>query len=363
MLWLIAGWAAGAVVSTLAFRAGIALGTIRVENAVTTWMLFRTQGTPWIAVSLLTPLVVFAVERLATMRLSVARLLFAHLAMFVAFALADIFITLQLAALFSNYMAGVSWRSFVSRGASGATLTLAKYVVIVGVTLAVRAAREARATEAERDRLARQALGLERDLAQARLAALRQQLQPHFLFNAMNAVSGLIGESPAAARELIARLGDLLRLSLSRGDAPTVSLGEELDFVDRYLAVERARFGDRLRISYDLDDDVLGASVPSFVLQPLVENAIRHGFAKLPDGGSIAIEARRRGTQLELNVWNDCPASSTADAEAIGLTQVRKRLDAVYGGDAGLRTRVEHGTFQVQLEAPFRVTGATAGAP
>ena len=361
IVWLIAGWIIGGAISMLAFRVGLAIGTIRMENSPTAWVLFRTQASPWLVVSLLTPVAVFVVERLAAMRLSLPKLLAAHVATFLVFAIVDIALTIQVAAAFANSSMAISWRTFVSRGASGATLTLAKYALIVGVTLAFRAARQAREAESERERLARQALALERDLAQARLGALRQQLQPHFLFNALNAVSGMIGESPAAARELLARLGDLLRLSLSRGDSPTASLGEELDFVDRYLAVERARFGDRLRVSYDVDDEALGAAVPSFLIQPLVENAIRHGFARLPAGGSIAITARRHETRLDLCVRNDCPPDAAAGAEAIGLTQVRKRLDAVYPQDASLRLKVESGLCQVRIDAPFRLVPERQG--
>jgi sensor histidine kinase YesM len=362
ILWFTVGWMVSALLAMLAFRAAVSIGTLRVSGAMATTPLWRTQIAPWVSVALLTPLVVWLALRLSAARLPRPLYLLAHLGLAAAFLLAYTSLTLEILALLAGASeARLTLRAIAGRAATSAVLAMTKYAVIVAGTEAARHYGEARARADERDRLALQTVTLERDLSSARLAALRQQLQPHFLFNAMNAASSLIEESPARARELIARLADLLRLSLARGDAPSVTLGEELDFTDRYLAVERARFGDRLRITYEIDERALGTAVPAFVLQPLIENAIRHGFARLPSGGAIAIGAERTGARLELWVRSDRPAGSVVGPEGVGLAQVRARLAVLHGSDATLATATpDDTTFEARLTLPVAVRPGAA---
>ena len=134
---------------------------------------------------------------------------------------------------------------------------------------------------------------LERLLAEARLATLRSQLDPHFLFNALNSISAYVESAPRQARLMIEQLGDLLRLSLEHADEQEVPLERELMFVDRYIQLQLVRFADRLDVQVRVNDDVLTAAVPTFLLQPLVENAIRHGVSKLPTAGTIELSAWR----------------------------------------------------------------------
>ncbi len=192
---------------------------------------------------------------------------------------------------------------------------------------------------------------LEQRLAEAQLAALRMQLQPHFLFNTLHAVSALMEDDVPAARRMIARLSELLRVTLTLSGATggelEVPLEREIEVLERYLDIERVRLGDRLRVEYAVDDDALPALVPVLLLQPLVENAVRHGIAVVARPGRIRISARIGGELLHLAVEDDGPGLRDRDpdgdsvdplstTQGIGLANTRARLEQRYGADARL---------------------------
>jgi len=169
-------------------------------------------------------------------------------------------------------------------------------------------------------------------LAQAQLAALRLQLEPHFIFNALNAVTGLIREhKEQEAIAAIAALGDLLRRVTGRSDAQFVTLADEIDFLHKYLDIQQLRFGERLRCEFDVPSDLLAAQVPDFILQPLAENAVKHGIAKRARGGVLRIAASRAGEMLALSVHNDGPLLPATLQDGVGLANTRQRLRALYG--------------------------------
>jgi signal transduction histidine kinase len=211
---------------------------------------------------------------------------------------------------------------------------------------------------AERER----ALKAEGLAHEAQLQALRYQINPHFLFNTLNAISTLIVERKNPdAEKMVARLSDFLRLTLDQGTDVEVPLAEEMDFVRRYLHIQQIRFGDRLATTFDVDADTLSACVPPLLLQPLVENAVRHGVMPREDGGTVTVEARRVGHTLHLRVADDGPGPpSDADLDAsagIGLPNVRKRLHALYGDDHRFRLdRADGGGCIVSIECPFHTT-------
>jgi signal transduction histidine kinase len=193
---------------------------------------------------------------------------------------------------------------------------------------------------------------------QARLSALRFQLNPHFLFNAMNAVSTLVVEQRnAEANRMLSRLADFLRLTLEDEGRAETTLADELVYVRAYLEIEQVRFGERLRLRYDVADDALPAGLPPLILQPLVENAVRHAVAPRREGGIITISARVAGSRLRLAVVDDGPGLA-ADPEAaagVGLANVRARLEELYGERAELR--LERGApdgFGAVIELPYR---------
>lgn len=235
------------------------------------------------------------------------------------------------------------------------------YVVIASVAIARDLAWQARQRESETQRLALQTVDLERRLAEARLQSLRAQLQPHFLFNALNTISAFTETDPQTARRLMGQLGDLLRASLTHAARPLVTLGEELTFLDDYLAIESARFEGRITVSVHADDDVLHAMVPGFLLQPLVENAIRHGVAPRLSGGHVDVTATRDGSTLKLRVRDDgvglSPQWRVEESAGVGLGNVASRLEQLYGQRDLLRIGpVASGGVEVQLDLPLRVS-------
>ena len=168
-------------------------------------------------------------------------------------------------------------------------------------------------------------------LADARLQLLRMQLHPHFLFNTLNAIAELVHESPATAERMITGLSQLLRETLDSGGVDLVPLGRELELTSRYLDIQRGRFGDRLRARIDADEDTT-ALVPIFILQPLVENSIKHGIGTHRFAGSIVVRAHRDADRLIIEVEDDGPGiDRAAIRDGIGLSNTRERLAAVYG--------------------------------
>jgi len=209
----------------------------------------------------------------------------------------------------------------------------------------------------ERERL----LIVEREARDARLSALRYQLNPHFLFNSLNAVSTLVlkGDAPGATR-MLSQIGSLLRASL---DGPLVSeipLSQELDLAKKYLAIEQTRLGDHLQVAFDIASDSLDASVPSMLLQPLLENAVRHGVGRLRHGGTIRIQAAVENDRLRIMVRNSGPrrgaaAGSDENRRGIGLTNTTERLKRVYGAACEFVLHwPESGGCELTLQVPFK---------
>jgi LytS/YehU family sensor histidine kinase len=171
--------------------------------------------------------------------------------------------------------------------------------------------------------------------ARAELAALQARINPHFFFNTLNTISSLLEEEPRRAEEIVETLADLFRYTFKASESGPVSLGDELDFVQSYLTIERARFGDRLRVVREVDPAALAVPVPGLILQPLVENAVAHGLAPLKRGGTIRIKARVEGETLLVEVGDDGVGPPSGDVDPIreghGLGNVRQRLETMYG--------------------------------
>jgi two-component system LytT family sensor kinase len=236
---------------------------------------------------------------------------------------------------------------------------------LTGVFVAVHAYD---ALEAARVRELR-AAQLEGSLARAQLRNLRLQLQPHFLFNALNTISATMYDDPSAADEMLDQLAELLRASLRTAQSDEVPLGEELALLDRYLALLHARFGSRLEVDLQLDPDAANALVPSLFLQPLVENAIRHGNAEREGRGAVAVRARREGQTLILEVEDDGPGDQgpanripARREPGLGLAATAERLKLLYGEAQSFSAgNGERGGFLVRARLPFRTAeGATA---
>jgi two-component system sensor histidine kinase AlgZ len=188
---------------------------------------------------------------------------------------------------------------------------------------------------------------------EAELKALKAQLDPHFLFNSLNSISSLCGSNPATARTLTTLLAEYLRKSLRTGSAEAITLSEELELVASYLAIERIRFGPRLEVAQEIDENVRGYRVPPLLLQPLVENAVKHGIGQLLEGGVVHISAVRSGEQVRIAIENACDPDRPQQAgERIGLANTRRRVETYYGPAARMDIHNDVRTFRVTLLLP-----------
>jgi anti-sigma regulatory factor (Ser/Thr protein kinase) len=257
-----------------------------------------------------------------------------HAGVSVVFAAASIAIATAISMVFGFYgalpvddFATTFWIAVI---VSGHNLVVV-YLAIIAVRHAMRYYRNLRQRE-------RQALELETELARAQLGALKVQIQPHFLYNTLNAIAALVRAGRGAdAEEMLGRLGELLRRVLDDVDAQQVSLRRELEYVQLYLSIEQVRFGDRLIVHTDADPSTLDAQVPQLGLQPIVENAVRHGVGRSASPVTIRIAARRANGSLELEVADDGPGlADPPSTRGIGLANTRARIATLYGDAASL---------------------------
>jgi two-component system, LytTR family, sensor kinase len=250
-----------------------------------------------------------------------------------------------------NKPAYVAWTSFVQRRfLENLDWTLMVYSTILGLSYALAYYRESQ------QRAVKEAQ-LETKLVEARLRTLEAELHPHFLFNTLHAISSLVHTNPDSADRMISRLSDLLRLTFDRSGSARVSLQEELEFLQKYLEIEQTRFQDRLSVRFDIDNDTLDAEVPRLILQPIVENAIKHGVSPKPGAGLVQIVARRQGDRLWLEV-SDNGVGLTAGARerlssGVGLSNTRDRLECMYGAAHRIEFSDAASGLSVRLEIPF----------
>jgi hypothetical protein len=219
-------------------------------------------------------------------------------------------------------------------------------LIVVGffyVLIAIEASRAAEAQVLETTVLARD----------AELKALKAQVNPHFLFNSLNSISALTSSDPAKAREMCILLADFLRMTLGLGEKTTIPLSEELTLLHRFLAIEKVRFGSRMQMTEDIAEDCKNLLIPPLLLQPLVENAVKHGIANLPDGGHVRLTAECENGRLSIVVENSFdPESTPTHRHGMGLANVRQRLDARYPKLASMRVNTTTDQFQVNLSLP-----------
>jgi two-component system, LytTR family, sensor kinase len=197
---------------------------------------------------------------------------------------------------------------------------------------------------------------LQARLASSELQALKMQLQPHFLFNTLHTISNLTSLDTTKAQRMIARLSELLRLSLEHVSSDAIPLRRELDFLESYLEIEKTRFEERLKVTISCDEEILDAAVPNMLLQPLVENAIKHGVSKKAAGGSIMIVARRELDRVMIAISDDgAGVSANGGGYGIGIANTRARLQQLYGGDFAFEVRPTERGMVVRIELPYQV--------
>ena len=258
------------------------------------------------------------------------------------------------------FLATASIEYFVMYGAAGARPPITAYLAValrqdllvwIAVAAIVGAAETARRTV--QSRLERQQLRTQ--VAEQRLIALTGQLQPHFLFNTLQGISTLIHRDPDAADEMLSKLSDLLRDLLKHRDAALVTVEDELKYVRTYLDISKVRFADRLSFSIDADPSVMQATVPLFILQPLVENALNHGIGSRAQGGAISVRALTAGRQLVLEIEDNGGGLTERSGDGIGLTNTRERLLAMYGENQKFDIlQNERGGVTARIEVPLQ---------
>jgi signal transduction histidine kinase len=238
--------------------------------------------------------------------------------------------------------------------------SLMVYAVIVGVSHAVAYYHEAQQRKLK-------SAQLETHLIEARLKTLEAELHPHFLFNTLHAISTLVHRDPESADRMISRLSDLLRITFDRSGEPKVTLKEEMEFLQKYLDIEQTRFQDRLTVHVSVDPDALDGEVPRMILQPLVENAIKHGIAGRHGGDNVQITAGLDGERLWMQVRDNGAGLQVRTLKAlrtgVGLSNTRARLDCLYGRHYRLEFSDKHGGLSVLIEIPFQRVAAAGGSP
>jgi len=233
------------------------------------------------------------------------------------------------------------------------------YWMIVGSLLAYRYYGRFQSGELRLERM-------ERSFTEARLNALRMQLDPHFLFNALNTISSQVERDPKLTRRMIEHLGDLLRRSIETKDRQEISLAEELEFLGPYLEIQKIRFGEKLRIELQIEPEVRNTTVPSLIFQPLVENAIRHGISHRASGGTVIVSARKLEDRLEIRVRDDgvgLPSGWTLDSSAgLGLSVTRERIKSLYpNGESSFTIRPRrNGGVEVEINLPLHASQGDA---
>lgn len=347
-------WAIPASIAVLQSIATYALrGALTAE-----WPYAALQFPRWMSWALVTPLI-FALARrypLRTPGLAKALLIHFVAAMVISAAIEALWLQATLALsrrLNPGEVIGIPMAVIVSTTVLSRILgALFTYAAVLGVAIALQYQRRLR----EREVIAAE---LQAQLAQAQVHALKMQVHPHFLFNTLHAVTVLIREDPATAVRMVTRLGDMLRLTLSRAQSAEVSLRSELEILTQYLEIEQIRFQDRLEVNYAVDAAVLDAQVPDLVLQPLAENAIKHGIGTRAGRGTIEIKASRTGSWLVVEVVDDGTGLKRDQElrEGVGLATTRERLERMYGSEHEFTlASVESGGCVARIRIPYRRT-------
>lgn len=320
----------------------------------------------WLSVAyawaVLTPLIFFLAGRFPFDRGHWRRSFLVHLLSSVMFSLVELLLFILAAPLvgFSVWKKNFG-TTFISAFTIDFHVNLLTYWAILCITQALNYYRKYRERELEAAQLEVKSSQLQAQLAQAHLSALKMQLHPHFLFNTLNAIVVLVRKSSnQKAEHMLTGLSELLRYALDNIGVQEVTLKQEIEFLERYLVIEQVRFNDRLKIEMKVEHSVLDALVPNLVLQPLVENAIRHGVGKRSAAGLIEISAKRQGEQLQIRIRDDGPGLPAdwpnSNGKGIGIANTRARLQQLYGERPALELRAaEGGGTAVTLVIPFHL--------
>jgi two-component system LytT family sensor kinase len=347
--WIVAIWFAGGL-----FDACQTVLIMRAEGRQGPWLpLFATELALWLPWALATPLVVSLARRYPIVRRMSGRAFAVHLVTFAALSVASEAWSAWLQVLF-NPWGNRRWPTFVDTFNTSLTFQAVTFLIAYALILTVTYLADAR------ESIARQAIEtarLNEKLSEAQLAALRRQIEPHFVYNTLNSISGLIRDRRNdAAVSMIVGLSEFLRRTSEDSHRAQVALAEEVEYVQRYLELQKMRFAERLQVSVDIPTELLRAQVPNLLLQPLVENAIKHGIARRVAGGTVRVSGVRSNGTLYLSVYNDGAGSLPdwpASPTGVGIGNLRTRLQILYGDQSGLELRGAGGGVEVVVTLPF----------
>jgi signal transduction histidine kinase len=330
-------------------------------DAVPWGKLIQANLPIWVVVALFTPPVVWLARRFPWVEGRRRRVILVHAGGIVVFTVLH---TVAVQLWYSGFQspkpfdAGMFVAAIPKMVASIMDRGIMFYLIIAGGTWLVETYARFRERERETAALELERAQLRASLSEAKLEALRMQLQPHFLFNTLHAISTLVLKGDArAADQMLAHLSRFLRLTLESAQVQTVSLALELEFLDAYLRIQKVRFGDRLAVQNEVEEQVLVAAVPSLILQPLVENSIQHGIGQSPGGGTIHVRARGHGDTVVLEVQDDGVGlkEDPMSGRGIGLRNIRERLVQLYPGTHGFSLGAAPGGGTIAtVTIPFR---------
>ena len=349
--WIAAIWLAGGL-----FDASQAILIMRSEGRQGPWLpLFATELALWLPWALATPLVIGLARRYPLNRELSVRALGVHLATFAVLSTVSEAWSAWLQTLV-NPWGNRRWPTFLDTFGTSLAFQLLTFVIAYALILTATYLVDAR------ERIARQMTETARlsgELARAQLAALRRQIEPHFMYNTLNSIAGLVRDRRGDdAVNMIVGLSEFLRRTSEDSHRAQVTLAEEVEYLQRYLELQKLRLGDRLAVSVDIPTELLSARVPNLLLQPLVENAIKHGIARRVAGGAVRVAGERADGILRLSVYNDgppLPPDWQATQAGVGIGNLRTRLQILHGKESTLQLRhADAGGVEVVVTLPFR---------
>jgi len=351
--WIAAAWTAGGL-----FDASQTVLIMHAEGRHHPWLpLFATELASWLPWALATPLIIHLARRYPIVRGMSVRTVSVHLVAFaVVSAVAETWSTV-LQMLFNPWN-NRKWPTFVDTWTTSLTFQVLTFLIVYALILTVTYVVDARESMA---RQLTETARLNEELSKAQLAALRRQMEPHFMYNTLNSIAGLVRDQRNdAAVSMIVGLSEFLRRFSQDSHRSQVALQEEVEYLQRYLDIQKVRFGERLQVSVDIPAELLRAQVPNLLLQPLVENAIKPGIAKRVAVGTVRVAGACHNGNLCLSVYNDGPSLPTdwqTAQSGVGIGNLRTRLQILHGGESELQLRrASPGGVEVVVTLPFRET-------
>jgi LytS/YehU family sensor histidine kinase len=342
--WIAAIWSAGGL-----FDASQTVLIMHAEGRHHPWPpLFGTELASWLPWALATPLIVRLARQHPIVGGMSVRTVGVHLAAFaIISAVAESWSAL-LQVLFNPWN-NRKWPTFVDTWTTSLIFQVLTFLIVYALILTVTYVVDARQSMARQNEA----------LSKAQLAALRRQIEPHFMYNALNSIAGLVRDDRNDdAVNMIVGLSEFLRRASEDSHRAQVTLLEEVEYLQRYLQIQKVRFGERLQVSVEIPAELLRAQVPNLLLQPLVENAIKHGIAKRVAGGTVRVAGARHDNTLCLSVYNDGPSLPTGwetTHTGVGIGNLRTRLQILHGTESGLQLRgANPGGVEVVVRLPFR---------